>query len=279
MEKTVLITGAANGLGKALVEEFARHGWMVFAADIEPVPSFHPDIIPLQMDVTDSASIKEVYTTVTGNISYLDLLLNCTGIYEAYPLSEISYEDLFRIYSVNTFGAFRVIRQFVPLLLPARGRIVSVSSESVKFPSLFQPYQATKIALEAIHRTIGQELYLKGIRMALIRPGAIQTRLAGEVDRLVNPVQDSIFEREFARFAAMAPAFRGKMLSPEKAAAKIYKKITRHHLRPVYRINNNPLLSLIAAVPERWMMRLLKWMLDRDYKIPNSTIQIPNKFQ
>ncbi len=261
MKRVVLITGAANGLGKALAEEFARHGWMVFAADIESVPSFHPDIIPLHMDVTDSASIEEAYAIVTGKISYLDLLLNCTGSYEAYPLSEVSFEDLFRIYSINTFGAFRVIRQFVPLLLPAKGRIVSVSSESVKFPSLFQPYQATKIALEAIHHTIGQELYLKGIRMALIRPGAIQTGMTGKVERLVNPVHDSMFDKEFTRFAALAPRFRGRLLSPEKVAAKIYKKVTRPYLRPVYRINNNPVLFLIALIPERWMMRIMKLML------------------
>ena len=261
MRRTALITGAANGLGKALAEEFARHGWMVFAADIEPVLPFHPDIIPLQMDVTDSASIKEGYDTVTGKISCLDLLLNCTGIYEAYPVSEVPYEDLFRIYSINTFGAFRVIRQFLPLLLPARGRIVSVSSESAKFPSLFQPYQATKIALEAIHRTISQELYLKGIRMALVRPGAIRTRMTGQVEHLVNPVQDSMFRKEFTRFAAMAPRFRGRLQSPEKAAVKIYKKITRRHLRPVYRINNNPILSLISVIPDRCMMRILKLML------------------
>ncbi|MDD5694246.1 MAG: SDR family NAD(P)-dependent oxidoreductase [Bacteroidales bacterium] len=261
MKKVVLITGAANGLGKALADEFARHGWMVFAADIEPVPSVQPGMITLQMDVTDTTSIHAAYTTVAQNISSLDLLINCAGIYQAYPLSEVSFDGLFSIYSINTFGAFRVIRQFVPLLLPARGRIVSISSESVKFPSLFQPYQATKIALEAIHRPISQELYLKGIRMSLIRPGAIQTGMTGKVEHLFNPVQDSMFEKEFARFTVLAPRFRGRLLSPEKVAAKIYKKVTRPYLRPVYRINNNPLLSLMAVVPERWMMRIMKLML------------------
>jgi NAD(P)-dependent dehydrogenase (short-subunit alcohol dehydrogenase family) len=263
MGKTVLITGAANGLGKALAEEFARNGWMVFAADIEPVLSYHPDIISLQMDVTDTASIQEAFITVSENIISLDMLLICHGIYEAYPVSEVPFEDLFRIYSINTFGAFRVIRQFVPLLLPARGRIVTISSESVKFPSLFQPYQATKIALEAIHRTIGQELYLKGIHMALVRPGAIQTRMAGQVEHLVNPLQDSMFGKEFTRFAAMAPGFRGRLLSPEKVAAKIYNKVTRPNLRQVYCIHNNPLLRLLSMIPEKWMCKLLKWQLTR----------------
>ncbi len=261
MEKVVLITGAANGLGKALAEEFASHGWMVFAADIAPVSSIQRGINPLYMDVTDTTSIHAAYNAASQKISSIDLLINCTGIYEAYPLSEVSFDDLFRIYSINTFGAFRVIRQFVPLLLPSGGRIVSISSESVKFTSLFQPYQATKIALEAIHRTIGQELHLKGIRMAIIRPGAIRTRLAGEVEHLVNPVQDSMYEKEFARFAELAPRFRGRILSPEKTAGKIYRITTRRHLRSVYRINNNPLLSLIAIIPERWMMRILKLML------------------
>jgi NAD(P)-dependent dehydrogenase (short-subunit alcohol dehydrogenase family) len=262
MERTVLITGAANGLGKALAEEFARHGWMVFAADIESVPSVQPGIITLHMDVTDTTSIHAAYAAVSQNISSLDLLINCAGIYQAYPLSEVSFDDLFRIYSINTFGAFRVIRQFVPLLFPARGRIVSISSESVKFPSLFQPYQATKIALEAIHCTIGQELYLKGIRMALIRPGAIQTRMTGQVERLVNPVHDSIFEREFARFAALAPKFRGRILSPEKTAGKIYRIATKRHLRSVYRINNNPLLLFISLIPDLWIKKLMKWILN-----------------
>lgn len=265
MKRVVLITGAANGLGKALAEEFARHGWIVYAADIEPVPSYDADITPLHMDVTDTASIQEAFITVSENTKSLDMLLICHGIYEAYPVSEVSFEDLYRIYSINTFGAFRVIRQFVPLLLPARGRIVTISSESVKFPSLFQPYQATKIALEAFHRTISQELYLKGIRMALVRPGAIRTRMTEQVEHLVNPVQDSIFRKEFTRFAAMAPGFRGRLLPPEKAAAKIYKKVTRPNLRLVYRINNNPILSLIAVIPDRCVMRLLKSMLDRDY--------------
>jgi NAD(P)-dependent dehydrogenase (short-subunit alcohol dehydrogenase family) len=263
MKKTVLITGAANGLGKALAVEFARNGWVVFAADIEPVAQYHSNIIPVQMDVTDAISIERAYATISEKTSHLNLLINNAGLFAAYPLSEVEFEELYRIYSVNTFGAFHVIRQFVPLLLPSKGRIVSISSESVIFPSLFQPYQATKIAMEALHRTIAQELYLKGIRMALIRPGAIRTRMTLQVEHLSNPVDGSMFDKEFGRFAAMAPRFRGRLLSPEVVASRIYRKVTCRHLRPVYRINNNPVLILISIIPVSWMNQMLKWQLAR----------------
>jgi NAD(P)-dependent dehydrogenase (short-subunit alcohol dehydrogenase family) len=262
MKKTALITGAANGLCKALVEEFARNGWMVFAADIEPVRSTHPEIIPVQMDVRDPQSIEKAYLIVSGKTASLNLLINGAGIFGAYPLSEIPFDTLFNIYSINCFGLQRVIRRFIPLLMPAKGRIITISSESVTFPSLFQPYQASKIAMEALHRTIAQELYLKGIRMALIRPGAIRTRMTTQVEHLLNPVDDSIYQKEFNRFAALAPRFRGRLLPPEKVAARIYRKVTRRNLRPVYRINNNPLLTLLSLLPDRWMCRLLKWHLN-----------------
>lgn len=263
MQRTVHITGAANGLGKALAEEFARQGWLVFASDLETTSFSHPSIQPLIMDVTNENSIQHAFTFISQKTGSLDLLINNAGIYTVYPLSEVPYDELYHIYSVNTFGPIRVIRQFVPLLLPAKGRIVSISSESVKFPSLFQPYQATKIAMEAIHRTISQELYLKGIRMALIRPGAVRTRMTEHVENLQNPVTSSLFEKEYALFAAMAPRFRGKLLSPETIACKIYSRVTRRRLKSVYRIHNNPVLTLLSLIPERWMHWLLRWQLGK----------------
>jgi NAD(P)-dependent dehydrogenase (short-subunit alcohol dehydrogenase family) len=214
------------------------------------------------MDVRDTQSIEKAYLIVSAKTVSLDLLLNSAGIFEAYPISEIPFKTLFRIYSINTFGPQRVIRRFIPLLIPSKGRIITISSESVTFPSVFQPYQATKIAMEAMHRTIAQELFLKGIRMALIRPGAIRTRMTSQVEHLLNPVEDSMYEKEFSRFAALAPRFRGRLLPPEKVAARIYRKVTRRNLRPVYRINNNPLLILLSLLPGRWMCRLLKWQLN-----------------
>lgn len=263
MQRTVLITGAAHGLGKALAEEFALQDWLVFASDLETSSFEHPSIQPLIMDVTDEHSIQYAFKVISQKTGSLDLLINNAGMFAAYPLSEIPFDELYRIYSLNTFGPFRVIRQFIPLLLPAKGRIVSISTESVKFPSLFQPYQATKIAMEAIHRTVSQELYLKGIRMALIRPGAVRSRMTAQVEHLSNSVKDSMFEMEFSRFATLAPGFRGRILSPETVARRIYRKVTRCRLKPVYRINNNPLLTLISWIPSCWMNRMLKWQLAR----------------
>lgn len=134
--------------------------------------------------------------------------------------------------------------------------MVQISSESVKFPGFFQPYQFTKISMEAFVRSIRPELVLKGIRLIIIRPGAIRTSLSGELEKHVNPVDQSVFQHEFDSFVKTSTRFVGRILSAEETAEKIFRAVTARRPKYIYHINNNPLLSLMALLPQRLADRL-----------------------
>ena len=76
---------------------------------------------------------------------------------------------------VNFLSHQNLLSTFVRDLIISRGRFIVVSSESVKFPALFQPYMISKIALEAFAITVRQEMALKGVRVVIVRPGAVNS--------------------------------------------------------------------------------------------------------
>lgn len=262
MSKYVVITGAANGLGKALAEIFLSRGLTVFATDKHFKEEDHDDSNPglfrLHMDVCDETSVWKAYQDVIKHTDCIDILINNAGVFDLYPLTEATPEQISSVYEVNTFGMLRVVRVFSPMLVKARGRIINISSESVKFPALFQPYQASKIAMEAIHMTLRQELYLKGVTMTLIRPGAIRTGMSQKVFQVPPIPGNSIFSEEYARFGEMAKRFTGKFSTPEYVAGRIYRIATEKCLKKVYRIRNNPVLTIMSLTPSGLMNRFLK---------------------
>ena len=172
----VLITGAANGLGKALASTFAENGFQVFAGDIAfSDANEHENILQLSLDITDNESIQTALLEIQNKTDQLAILINNAGISDNFPISESDPEMVFDMLNINTMGSLRVVHHFLPLLLKAKGKIITISSESVRIPGAFQPYQVSKIALEGIHKTLRQELLIKGVRMIIIRPGAINT--------------------------------------------------------------------------------------------------------
>ncbi len=118
--KTVLITGANRGIGKALVEEALKRGAKrVYAAMRSPVP--HPDkrVMPLMLDVTDSGQIHKA----VGQVDSLDVLINNAGIALYDDLSDP--ETVEQQLAVNLFGPLNVTRAFLPLLKRSKGAIVN----------------------------------------------------------------------------------------------------------------------------------------------------------
>jgi NAD(P)-dependent dehydrogenase (short-subunit alcohol dehydrogenase family) len=267
MSRNILVTGAAYGLGKAITELFAQQGDVVFATDnesvVKQVYQEKKTIYPFIMDVSSEASIKEICDKISGYSNTIDVLINNAGISEFYPLLEAGEERIQRSFQINTFGPYRVTKTFFPLLLKAKGRVINISSEVVKLPTFFQPYPASKAAMEALMKSIGQELYLKGIQSTFIRPGAIKTRLLDQLHSIQKEKNHSLFEKEFNSFIVEAPKREGNPVSAEKVALKIWRIAGKRRLKPVYRINNNPLLHLIPLLPYRLVVNRMKKMVQK----------------
>src|SRR5262249_43596307 len=137
--KTVLITGASSGIGRACVSAMIEAGWKVFAAvrksaDGERLQAESGrNVIPVLMDVQDHVSIVAASSQIGAQVGEagLDALVNNAGIGLIAPLEYARFDDLQRIFNINVFGQIAVTQAFLPWLRKARGRIVNITSVGV----------------------------------------------------------------------------------------------------------------------------------------------------
>jgi NAD(P)-dependent dehydrogenase (short-subunit alcohol dehydrogenase family) len=182
--KSVVITGASSGIGKACALRLDETGVRVFAGvrSEEDGTSLRREasdrLTPLLLDVTVPESIEAARKTVAAAVDGGGLagLVNNAGIYCGGPLEFTPLEEIREEFDVNFFGAIAVTQAFVPLLRGGSGRIVNISSVSGVFALPFLgPYAASKFALEAISDSWRVELRPWGIRVAVVEPGVVET--------------------------------------------------------------------------------------------------------
>jgi len=274
MDKVVLITGAANGLGRALTETYLSHDWRVIATDIDvngllTLPTcqagraVQKKLLTLPMNITSDESVHHAFAEIEKEKIILDLIINNAGIDCYFPLTETPVDDFKHIFEVNLFGGYRVNQVFLPLLKKPGGRIIHISIESINLTIPFMPYPLTKKAVEGYAKVIRQEMNFLGVDVVLIRPGAIETQLLGKVRSLQSAVS-SLPARQagqqliepFKKFAEGASKEIGKTITPEKAASFIYHISTIRNPFAVYRINNMTKLRIAAILPF-WLTELL----------------------
>jgi NAD(P)-dependent dehydrogenase (short-subunit alcohol dehydrogenase family) len=261
MKKTVLITGAAGGLGNALVHLFSQEGWRVIACDtnITADESGENDqIIPIRMDVTSDESVLTVFNRLKSAGITLDLIINNAGIDRYFPLSEAPVKRFREVFEVNVFGAYRVNQVLLPLMKKPGGRIVHVGSESLNLTVPFLTYPLSKKLLEGYAKVLRQELHFQGIDVVVIRPGAIETPLLKQV-RELDPAKEAWnLADQFGMFAAGAAKEIGKTISPRAAATFIYRKSIISHPSAVYRINNSLQLRVASILPFCWLEKIVR---------------------
>ncbi|OHF01979.1 short chain dehydrogenase [Colletotrichum orchidophilum] len=182
--KTVLITGCTpGGIGHALAKEFHAKGLHVIATARRPeVIADLRDLglTTLPLDVTDSDSIAICKTRVcelTGG--RLDFLVNNAGLTHTIPATDINMDEVRQTFETNVFGVMAMVQAFVPLLIPARGLIIMISSLSSISPYVFgSVYTATKGAMNSYSRTLRQELRPFGVRVMVSMTGTVKSHIA-----------------------------------------------------------------------------------------------------
>ena len=251
--KTVLISGAAGGLGRALVKIFTEKGYHVLAADIKEINltgfEMQNKLIPVTLDVTRPDQIAKLAKDQRLETDGLDILVSAAGIYDTYPLTEADPEQFKRMMDVNLHGTVNLVRGLLGALMKRNGRVVVVSSESYRIMAMFQPYMVTKASLEAYCRAARQELALKGIKMTVIRPGAINTPLLDWMHSPGKQEQYPVYSLELAKSWKRSVNMVGKIAPPGLVAEKIFKAATARRPKRIYRINNSKLLYLVALLP------------------------------
>ena len=185
----ILITGATDGLGRAMAVFLAANGYRIFAAGRNAEKRASLDRLALErnlqletldMDVSDDVSVSHGVGRVLERAGRIDVLINNAGIAYVAVLEEIRLDDLRRQYETNVFGVLRVTQAVLPSMRERRsGRILNVSSIAGKIAlPLMGPYASSKHALEGLSDSLRLELAPFGVRVVLIEPGFIPTNMS-----------------------------------------------------------------------------------------------------
>ena len=176
--KTILVTGANRGIGRALVEEALDRGAArVYAGTRQPFA--HPDgrVTPVILDVTSPAQIK----AAAGLIGSLDILINNAGIFRPDDLSDRA--ALEQHLAVNLFGSYGVTQAFLPLLTRSRGAIVNNVSLAALAPIPLTPaYSVSKAAAFNLTQSLRALLAGRGVRVHAVLTGPVDTDMVRALD-------------------------------------------------------------------------------------------------
>lgn len=178
ISKTILITGASSGIGKATAFLFAEKGWNVIATmrNITDAGDLNgkQNILSLSLDITQVESVKKAISIGIEKFGVIDVLLNNAG-YAQYGIFEsLSDEQIRNQFEVNVFGTMNVIKSILPVLKnQGEGMIVNVTSGSGRFSvPLMSLYNASKFALEGFSESLSYELASQNIVVKIIEPGS-----------------------------------------------------------------------------------------------------------
>ncbi len=177
MSRTIVITGAGEGLGKALARKFSADGEQVVLlgrtlAKVEAAAEeFGPNCMAVRCDISDPDSVREAFAAIAAKHPAIDVLINNAAVYAPFELHEATDDQIMAQVATNVAGPIYVAREALKSMGPG-GHIINVTSESVevKIPMMWL-YAGTKTAVERIGQGWAHELRPKGIRVTTVRAG------------------------------------------------------------------------------------------------------------
>jgi NAD(P)-dependent dehydrogenase (short-subunit alcohol dehydrogenase family) len=185
-DKTVLVTGANRGLGRALVDEALRRGAKrVYAAARQPMVVPDERVTPVILDVTDRAQIQEA----VDGIESLDILINNAGVSVPDDLSDRSAFE--QHLAVNLYGTLDVTQAFLPALTRSRGAVVNVVSlGAVAAVPVLPAYSVSKAASLSLTQSLRALLAGRGVSVYAVMPGPIDTDMVRALEIPKTPPED-----------------------------------------------------------------------------------------
>ena len=175
---TVLVTGAAGGIGRATVKLFTDCGWRVIGVDRSPYgDSFPANGYFIQSDISLDKNLEYIFEQVRTYTEHLNALVNNAAVQVAKPMLETSLEEWNLVIANNLTSVFLSVKLAHPLLLAAQGgAIVNISSvHAVATSANIAAYAASKGGLLALTRAMAIEFAPENIRVNAILPGAVDT--------------------------------------------------------------------------------------------------------
>jgi NAD(P)-dependent dehydrogenase (short-subunit alcohol dehydrogenase family) len=272
--KSVVVTGASSGLGRAAAIHLSELGYRVFAgvrtessgAELSRLSPSAGEVIPVMLDVTDAASIAQAGELVERRCSDTGLwaLVNNAGIAISAPLECVPMDVVRTQLETNVVGALAVLQRFLPLLRASRGRIVNVSSGVGNVaPPYLGAYAASQFAKEGLSDALRRELRPLGVSVSVIQPGAVgtpiwhKTHKSAEEILAVAPAEVvDAYRARFMEFLNMNEVrAQGSKTTTADCAEAVAKALAAKRPKTRYRVGADSWSSTLARriVPDRMM--------------------------
>jgi NAD(P)-dependent dehydrogenase (short-subunit alcohol dehydrogenase family) len=183
--RIVIITGAAGGIGSALVQRFLENEDTVFGIDVnrealhvlESVHGTNPRFKSVDADVAAATAGQAIATAIRERFEEVNVLINCAGYYPVVPFEEMRAEDWQKVLAINLTGTFHICHSMLPLMKSRRwGRIINFSSASIFEGVTGQAhYVAAKGGVVGLSRCLAMELGQYSITVNCVTPGLTLT--------------------------------------------------------------------------------------------------------
>lgn len=277
---SVLITGAARGIGHTLARRALARGDTVFAcvrkdSDREKFEA-SPKLHVVLMDVSDSASVERAFGEVDQLLAGkpLDGIAHCAAIQPPGAIEITPVESFEQCLNNNTLGSLRMIKAATPRLRGHGGRLVLVTSLWGKAAGpLLGPYCASKHAVEALADIARRETVGMNLHIILAEPGVVLTDMynhePAQVERKIaemSPEQRSRYENFYRRYKKLVEGGGKMAITADEAAQNIERALSDRRPKTRYRfgIDSKLVCFLTWLLPDRWMDAMLARDLNHD---------------
>ena len=247
-QKSVLVTGAAAGMGRALCLELCRQGAHVYAGDIQldklesltDAAQGPGSITPLPLNVTDATHFVTAFERILQERNSLDMVINNAGIVVGGDFRETSMAEIEQITSINYWGVMYGTKQAYDIMTEqGSGHIVNVASPAGAMPvPLSTAYSATKHAVVGLSHSLRAEAKLYGVKVSVVLPGMVKSELW---DNAINS-GDYDYKKEMESTPIA-------QITSEQAAIEILQGISRNQEDIVFPFVTRLIVKLYRMFP------------------------------
>ena len=266
MSKTVLITGASTGIGRATAQLFQQQGWNVVATMRSPEKSTElsdlPNVLCLPLDVTKTDTIQATIDRAIAEFRTIDVLINNAGYALIGAFEACDMADIRGQFETNVFGLMEVTRAILPhFRLRQQGILINVASIGgrVAFP-IYSPYHATKWAVDGFSESLQYELRQFNIKVKIIEPGAIKTDFYSRSISVAKKAGLTVYDNYIQNTLPKMNRAGENGSPPEITAQAIYKAATDGSWKLRYPAGGNAslILGLRKLLPDAWFTALMR---------------------
>ena len=249
--KSIWITGASSGIGKALALKFAKEGWQVAASArredfLNKIAESNENISSFPLDVTDSEKCKEIFEQIKNKLQNIDICFFSTGTWDPKKEKEIDIDQMKKVMNVNFFGTLNCIKAVEKYFREKNSGHISIVSSIAGYRGLPNStgYGASKAALNNLAESLYFDFGRNNVRVSLVSPGFIKTQMTDKndfkmpflktaeyaADKIYKGlINGSSFEIDFPKELTLILKFL-KIL-PDSLYFKIIKKLTKYQKR------------------------------------------------